>query len=87
MGWIKVAGAAAAILVALFVVSAVIGWVIWAAFAALFVAAVVLLVKAVAGRKRAAPGLDDRELEKPVLRSDVDAELAQLKRDMGGSAG
>jgi hypothetical protein len=86
MGLLKVAGAVVAVLVALFVVSAVIHTVIWVAFAALFVGAIVLIIKAATHKKQVAPGLDDKELAKPAPRprqADVDAELAALKRKMG----
>ena len=86
MGLLKVAGAVVAVLVALFVVSAVIHTVVWVAFAALFVGAIVLVVKAAMHKKQVAPGLDDTELTQPAPRprhADVNAELAALKRKMG----
>ena len=93
MGLMKVAGAVVAILVALFVVSAVIHTVIWVAFAALFVGAIALAVKAVTQHKRAPRELDDKlpddkKLPDPAprpQRADVDAELAELKRKMSAS--
>lgn len=95
MGLIKVAGAVVAILVALFVVSAVIHTVIWVAFAALFVAVIALAVKAVTHKKRAPEELKDtwpdaKELATPAPRrqqADVAAELAALKRQMGDAGG
>ncbi len=91
MGLIKVAGAVLAILVALFVVSAVIHTVIWVAFAALFVAAIALAVKAVTHKKRAPRELDDEQPGAQALstraarrqQADVDAELAEMKRKLG----
>jgi FtsH-binding integral membrane protein len=93
MGLIKVAGAVLAVLVALFVVSAVIHTVIWVAFAALFVGAIVLAVKAVTNKKRAPRELDDKlpgdkELTARTSRrrkADVDAELAEMKRKLSAS--
>jgi hypothetical protein len=47
MTWLKVAGAAIGIFIALAVVSSVVHFLIWAAFAALVVGVIVLAVKAV----------------------------------------
>jgi len=92
MRWFKVAAIAAGVLIAWLVVSSVIGFLIEAAMAALFVAVIVLAVKVAYYRNqvsRKGPDSEVREswysgsLPRHDMR-DVDDELARLKREMGG---
>lgn len=89
MRWFKVAAVAAGVLVAFFVISALMGYIIWGAMAALVIAVVVLAVKA-----RSASGVSweepEREIREPRYSQpprqkapDVEDELARLKREMG----
>jgi hypothetical protein len=88
MRWFKVAAIAVGVLIALLVVSSVIGLLIWGAIAALVVATVVLGVKA-ASRNKQVSGRADREVRQPEYNRplrrqeapNVDDELARLKRE------
>jgi membrane protein implicated in regulation of membrane protease activity len=93
MIWLKIAGAAVGVFIALAIVSSVVHFVIWAAFAALVVGAIALVVKAATRNKQVdGPGdkaerqvteLAERRLPPQPARPDVDDELARLKREMG----
>jgi len=92
MRWFKVAAIAAGVLLAFLVVSSVIGFLMEAAIAALFVATVVLAVKVAFYRKQVSWHRRDNEVREPTYggplprhhRRDVDEELARLRREMGG---
>jgi hypothetical protein len=89
MRWFKVAAVAVGVLVAFFVISALMGYLIWGTMAALVIAVVVLSIKVRFGRQvsREEP---DREIREPAHSSrprrqkapNVDDELARLKREM-----
>lgn len=88
MRWFKVAAVAAGVLVACFVISALMGYIIWGAMAALVVAVVVLAVKA-RSAGRVSWQEPEREIREPRYGQprqqapDVEDELARLKREMG----
>lgn len=89
MRWFKVAAVAAGVLVAYFVISAVLGYIIWGAIAALVIAVVVLAVKA-RSANRVSWEEPEREIREPRYSPpprqktpNVDDELARLKREMG----
>jgi hypothetical protein len=77
----KIAAIAVGALIALLVVSSVIGLLIWAAVAALVGAVVVLGVKAAFRNKQVSRARPDREVRQKA--SSVDDEMAQLRREMG----
>lgn len=89
MRWFKVAAVAVGVFVAFFVISALMGYLIWGTLAALVIAVVVLSIKARSGRQvsREEPAWEIREpqygsqprRQKP---PNVDDELARLKREM-----
>jgi membrane protein implicated in regulation of membrane protease activity len=91
MLWFKVAAIAAGVVVAFLIVSSVIGFLIEAAIAALVVATVVLAVKVAFYRKQVSRNRHDSELRDPTYSSplprydasNVDDELARLRREMG----
>jgi Flp pilus assembly protein TadB len=90
MRWFKVAAVAAGALVAFFVISALMGYIIWGAMAALVIAVVVLSVKA-RSANRVSREEPEREIREPAYSSqprrqkmpNIDDELARLKREMG----
>jgi hypothetical protein len=89
MRWFKVAAVAAGVLVAFFVISALMGYIIWGAMAALVIAVVVLAVKA-RSANRVSWEEGEREIPEPRYSQpprqkapDVEDELARLKREMG----
>lgn len=92
MRWFKVAAVAVGAFVVFVVVSALVGYLIWAAIAALVVATVVLAIKAAHYKKQVSRERPDRGLREPAYSSpprrqgppNVDDELARLKREMGG---
>lgn len=91
MRWLKVAGIAAGVLIALFVVSTVIGYLIDAVVAAVVVAAIVLVVKAARHHQQVSQKDPAGEVGEATYSStprrqktpDVGRELARLKREMG----
>jgi hypothetical protein len=91
MTWLKVAAAALGVFIAFAIVSTVAHYLIWAAFAALFVAVVVVAVKAASRGKSVAGKKADPEVSEPrevmpaprPQAANVDDELARLKREMG----
>lgn len=91
MRWYKVAAIAVGALIALLVVSSVIGFLIETVIAVLVAAAIALGVKAAFYKKQVSGRRSDREVRGPAGNSslsrkktpDVDDELARLKRDMG----
>jgi membrane protein implicated in regulation of membrane protease activity len=91
MLWFKVAAIAAGVVVAFLIVSSVIGFLVEAAIAALVVATVVLAVKVAFYRKQVSRSKHDSELRDPAYSSplprydtsNVDDELARLRREMG----
>jgi membrane protein implicated in regulation of membrane protease activity len=94
MIWLKIAGAAVGVFIALAIVSSVVHFVIWAAFAALVVGAIALVIKAATRKKQvgepkaerqvtAVAEVPERRLPSQPARPDVDDELARLKREMG----
>ena len=90
MRWFKVAAAVVGVLIAFFVVSALIGYLIWGAMGALVIAVIILAIKARSG-KQVSWEEPDREIRESTYSSprhrqktpDVDDELARLKREMG----
>jgi len=92
MRWFKVAAGAVGVFIVLVVVSALVGYLMWAAIAALVVATVVLSVKAAHYKSQISRERPDRGLREPAYSSpprrqrtpNVDDELARLKREMGG---
>jgi Flp pilus assembly protein TadB len=89
MRWFKVAAVAAGVLIAYFVVSALIGYFILGAMGALVIAVIVLAVK-VRSRRQVSREEQDREIHESVYSTpprrqeapNVDDELARLKREM-----
>lgn len=92
MRWFKVAAVAAGALIALLVVSSIVGFLIEAVIAALAVAAISLGIKAAFYKKQVSGKRPDREIRGPARNSsqrgqkapDVEDELARLKREMDG---
>jgi hypothetical protein len=89
MRWFKVAAVGAGVLVAFFLISALMGYLIWGVMAALVIAVIVLSVKARSAR-RVSWEEPDREIREPrrggqprgQKAPSVDDELARLKREM-----
>jgi O-antigen/teichoic acid export membrane protein len=85
-----VAAVAAGVLIAFFVVSALMGYLIWGAVGALVIAVIVLVIKAARWGRRVSWEEPDREIRESVFSSpqrrqkapNVDDELARLKREM-----
>jgi len=90
--WFKVAAIVVGVMIAFLVVSSVVGFLIEAAIAVIAVAAIVLAVKVALNRKQISSKKADREVRaprysRPLPRhntSDVDDEMARLKRETGG---
>jgi len=92
MRWFKVVAVAVGVFVVLVVASTLVGYLIWAAIAALVVATIVLALKAAHYKRQVSWERPDRGLREPAYGSqphrqrtpNVDDELARLKREMGG---
>ncbi len=95
MRWIRVAAVALGVLIVLLVVSSVIGFLIEAMIAVLVVAVIALGVKLAFYEKQVSEKRPDREAIGPAYNSvvhrhqasDIDDELARLKRKMGNESG
>jgi hypothetical protein len=90
--WFKVAAIVVGVMIAFLVVSSVVGFVVEAVIAALAVAAIVLAIKVAFNRKQVSWKRPSGEVRvprysRPLRRhntSDVDDELARLKRETDG---
>ena len=92
MRWLKVAAVVVGVMIAFLIVSSVVGFLVQSVIAVLAVAAVVLAVKVAFNRKQVSWRKPNGEVRgprhsRPLRRhntSDVDDELARLKRETGG---
>lgn len=90
MRWFKLAAIAVGVLIALLVVSSVIGFVIYGVIGALVVGAIVLGIKASFYKRQVSGRKPDWEVRNPAYNrplrhqetSNVDDELARLRREM-----